>query len=490
MDARLLDWTEKYRPRSLDEIAGNRSSIEKIKAWAKRWTAEIPKNKRGLLIYGRPGTGKTSAALALAHDMGWEYIELNASDTRNAREIRHIVGGSALSQSLFERKSERILVILDEVDNMAARFDAGAWSAIIGVLKETRQPIILIANDFWNGVVPNLGIPLQKFYEICEVVPFYPVSYREAKAYLIKILKREKIEYEEEALDIILRKNIVESNNVDLRGAIRDLQAVALGKKRITAADANVVGWRDRESNIFQTLGVIFSARNFKKAWISALRVDMTPDELIEWIAENLPRIYVDPEDLALAFDYLSRADVFIGRSIRSQAYSLWAYASELLAGGVSIARRNTSVKGKWKITSPSWKKLYFSKKSKIDVIKSAAIKLRHVLHTGWKEFIREYLPYIRIIGKKSPYVLATLIAYGNLTKEEAAVLVGETPTSPVVEEAWKIKNKIKEELARPKEVPEKKEKKPKEKEEKEKPKEKKAVKKKPGPKTLFDLGK
>ncbi|MCD6137527.1 MAG: replication factor C large subunit [Deltaproteobacteria bacterium] len=482
MDARSLDWTEKYRPRSLDGIVGNKKAIETIKQWARRWSSGIPKEKKGLLIYGRPGTGKTTAALALAHDMGWSYLELNASDTRNYRTIREVLGGASTSSSLFGTGSRITLIILDEVDNMASRFDVGGWSSIIQFLEITRQPIVLIANDFWNGVVPNLKIPLGRFYKLCEVVQFYPPPYRAAKAYLINILKREGISFEEEAIDLILRKNIVENENVDLRGAIRDLQAVALGKKKITVKDAELVGWRDREANIFQTLGVIFTARNFKKAWLAALRVNMTPDELLEWLSENLPKIYVDPEDLALAFDFLSRADVFLGRSIRRQVYSLWAYATELMSGGVSIARRNTSAKGSWKITSSSWKKTYISIKGELDLIKSAAIKLRHVLHSGWKEFIREDLPYLRIICKKDPRVLASLIAFGNLTKEEAAAIVGEDINSPIIREAWELKSEIKDEI-----VKEVQKFKPKETKEEKAAKEEK-TEKKIKPKTLFDI--
>ena len=487
MDARPLDWTEKYRPKSLDGIIGNRKAIEIIKQWAYKWAKGIPKEKKGLLIYGRPGTGKTSAALALAHDMGWNYLELNASDTRNYRAIRDILGGASTSSALFGTGSQITLIILDEVDNMASRFDIGGWSTILQFLEITRQPIVLIANDFWNGVVPNLKIPLNKFYRLCEIVQFYPPPYKAAKAYLINILKKEGIGFEEEAIDLILKKNIVENENVDLRGAIRDHQAVALGKRRITVKDAELVGWRDREANIFQTLGIIFTARNFRRAWLAALRVNMTPDELLEWLTENVPKIYTDPEDLALAYDFLSRADVFLGRSIRRQAYSLWAYATELMSGGVSIARRNTSAKGSWKITSSSWKKTYLSVKGDLDLIKSAAIKLRHVLHSGWKEFIREDLPYLRLICKKNPKVLASLIAFGNLTKEEAAAIVDEDVSSPIVKEAWEIKSQIKDEIVKEMHKVETK-KGEKEETHKEKKTPKKTPKKKIKPKTLFDM--
>ena len=63
------DWTEKYRPKSLDEVVGNERAIIELRKWASSWSKSIPK-KRAVVLSGRPGTGKTSSALALANDFG------------------------------------------------------------------------------------------------------------------------------------------------------------------------------------------------------------------------------------------------------------------------------------------------------------------------------------------------------------------------------------------------------------------------------------
>ncbi|MEM4262555.1 MAG: AAA family ATPase, partial [Thermoplasmata archaeon] len=85
------NWTETHRPRKLSEIAGNSNAIRQLKSWADSWVERKPK-KKGAILVGPPGIGKTSAAFALASDYEWDIVELNASDQRNAEVIDRIVG--------------------------------------------------------------------------------------------------------------------------------------------------------------------------------------------------------------------------------------------------------------------------------------------------------------------------------------------------------------------------------------------------------------
>ena len=71
-------WTEKYRPDSLKQVLGNGKAIEELRAWAKSWEMGEPITGAAIL-YGPAGTGKTSAAHALAREFDWDYIEMNAS---------------------------------------------------------------------------------------------------------------------------------------------------------------------------------------------------------------------------------------------------------------------------------------------------------------------------------------------------------------------------------------------------------------------------
>ncbi|HMK16343.1 MAG TPA: AAA family ATPase, partial [Methanomicrobiales archaeon] len=78
-----MDWAEKYRPRRLPDLVGNPAVLRAMADWARSWN---PGNKP-LILHGKPGTGKTSAAHALARDLGWEILELNASDQRTGEVI-------------------------------------------------------------------------------------------------------------------------------------------------------------------------------------------------------------------------------------------------------------------------------------------------------------------------------------------------------------------------------------------------------------------
>ena len=69
----MESWAEKYRPKNLSEIIGNTRTINELQKWASSWGGKM--TKKGVILSGPPGCGKTSAAIALANDMGWEIIK-------------------------------------------------------------------------------------------------------------------------------------------------------------------------------------------------------------------------------------------------------------------------------------------------------------------------------------------------------------------------------------------------------------------------------
>jgi replication factor C small subunit len=83
-------WIEKYRPHSLSDIVGQDEIISKLKSFVK--VRDLPH----LIFAGPPGTGKTSAAMALAIELfgeNWKqnFLELNASNERGINVIRENV---------------------------------------------------------------------------------------------------------------------------------------------------------------------------------------------------------------------------------------------------------------------------------------------------------------------------------------------------------------------------------------------------------------
>ena len=119
--AGISDWTERHRPSSERHLEGNEVQRRKIRAWLDEWKNGTPR-KKALLLVGPPGVGKTSVARAIAQDMGWNVIELNASDARNAAAIRKVATQGSTHRSLFHNpneKKQRTLVLLDEVDHLS-----------------------------------------------------------------------------------------------------------------------------------------------------------------------------------------------------------------------------------------------------------------------------------------------------------------------------------------------------------------------------------
>src|SRR2546429_9308692 len=150
-----MNWAERHRPKDLDDIVANPTAVAELRKWAAAWQRGRP-DKKAVILQGPPGIGKTSAALALAKEMGWSVVEMNASDSRNSEAIRKVATRGAVLQTFTEtgefvrsREGGRKLIILDEADNVFGREDKGGIGAIGEMIQETRQPGVLIANDYY-----------------------------------------------------------------------------------------------------------------------------------------------------------------------------------------------------------------------------------------------------------------------------------------------------------------------------------------------------
>jgi replication factor C large subunit len=410
-----LDWTEKYRPVSLSDVSGNDAAVKALKQWA----ATFPAEKRAVILYGSPGTGKTSAALALAHDMGWDYIEMNASDQRNKNIVQQIAG-TAAKAGTFEGTSGRRLIILDEADNLSGNQDRGGESAILNVIKTTNQPIILIANDLYALSKPLRDATLN--------IPFRGILSTSVARVLRRICAEEHLKCDPEALMKIAERTS------DLRSAINDLQAAAQGADEVTLADVTT-GERDVPETIFKVLGLIFRGKDMREALNATYAIDENPEDLIGWVDENLPREYAD-DDLERGYEAVSRADIYLGRVRRRMNYGMWRYAGFMEVCGVQRARRHR-YGGYMKYSPPTyWRKLGWSKGARA-LRDSLAGKVGKACHVSKREARSSYLPLLRtLFAREDPAV--RLAAELRLEEEEIAFLLGVKKTAKKVGEIYK----------------------------------------------------
>jgi len=228
----MIEWTEKYRPATLDKVVGNKAAVADLRKWAETW--ETGRGKKAVILAGGPGVGKTSAALALANDLGWGVVEMNASDTRNAASVRKVAFLGALGETftsdgeyVSSKEGRRKLIILDEADNLFGREDAGGIGAITETIRASKQPIVLIVNDYYALTRRSSAIK-----SLCKTIRFEPLKSSEIKTVLREIAKKEGFKIDEDALD-----HVTERVGGDMRAAINDLQSLAEGKEDVTHDD-------------------------------------------------------------------------------------------------------------------------------------------------------------------------------------------------------------------------------------------------------------
>ncbi|MDD5048228.1 MAG: replication factor C large subunit, partial [Methanoregulaceae archaeon] len=338
-----MDWAEKYRPRRLEDLVGNSAAIRQMVEWAQSWS----RDKKPLILYGKPGTGKTSSAHALANEMQWDVIELNASDQRTKGVIEKVAGSSSLTASLSGASQK--LILLDEADNLQGTADRGGARAIIDVIKNARQPVILVANDLY-GLSSELR-------SRCDTVQFRALPARSIVPRLRYICSAEGIDCEEAAL-----RELAESAGGDIRAAVNMLYASALGREHLTVKEVHTSG-KDQRSSIFDLVSAVFGSPAGEELMRISYEVDETPDTIEQWLEANIHHLK-DQEMIAEGYSSLSRSDEYIGYTYRNQYYTLWRYATALMVLGVSAAADGKGIHAR--IMPPArWRKMGTYRKQK-----------------------------------------------------------------------------------------------------------------------------
>ena len=222
-------WADKHKPNRLEELLGNGGHIRSLKNWLDNWEGwHVKKNipirrpnsrinscAKAALVSGPPGIGKSSSAALIARSMGYEVMELNASDARSKKllqsSLSDVTQNTVLSFGTTTKKKIKRLIVMDEVDGMSSG-DRGGIQALIAAIKTSKTPIICICNDAQKSSVRSLA-------NHCLALSFARPQRGTIVKRLMDVAKKEGMNVEPNALDFL-----VQSTGGDIRQILNSMQ--------------------------------------------------------------------------------------------------------------------------------------------------------------------------------------------------------------------------------------------------------------------------
>uniref|UniRef100_UPI00358E64FA replication factor C subunit 1 n=1 Tax=Myxine glutinosa TaxID=7769 RepID=UPI00358E64FA len=253
-----LLWVDRYRPCSLKQVIGQQgeqSPANKLLRWLRDWYKNrasggfkaVPAGRfgkfgkddgasfRAALLSGPPGVGKTTTAVLACQELGYKYVELNASDSRSKNSLKNDVATSLLNTNIEDFYhgrscvvSSQHVLIMDEVDGMAGNEDRGGIQELVGLIKQTKVPIICMCNDRNHQKIRSLS-------NYCFDLRFQRPRMEQIKGAMMSVTFKENIRVPPPAL-----QEIILAANHDIRQILHNLSMWSAANKTLNYDEVKV----------------------------------------------------------------------------------------------------------------------------------------------------------------------------------------------------------------------------------------------------------
>jgi len=125
--------------------------------------------KKGIYIYGSPGSGKTEFVMNILREMDYDIIKYDAGDVRNKALIESITSNNISSCNVLQmmkKQTKKIAIVMDEIDGMN-NGDKGGLTSLIKLIRQkktkkqkledkTMNPIVCIGNYYIDKKIKEL----------------------------------------------------------------------------------------------------------------------------------------------------------------------------------------------------------------------------------------------------------------------------------------------------------------------------------------------